>query len=685
MRNVRFSVGAALLAIAAPALANKPFFPPYGIDLPAHDLSVRPGDDFYRYANGGWLDRTTIPADLPSISAGAEVRLRVEARLHQLIEEAAKGVPVEPSDTTGKIGAMYAAFMDEQKIEALGLTPIAARLEAIRAARDAEELAVLMGGTAADFGNSWFNVFIDADLKDPRHYAVYLTQNGLGLPDRDYYLKADFAAKRTAYQSYVQQMLTLIGWKDPAAMAAAVVALETKIAEASWSKVEQRDLPKTYNPMSPAELAVFAPGFPWQAMLAAADLGTKTRLIVGEKSAFPKLAALYATTPAEVLKAQFAFSVADGAAPYLSSAFVQARFAFREQALSGQPEMKARWKRGVMAVSGGDCAASSGVCFGTLNWAVGQLYTAHDFTPETKAKMEQLVHELLAAYHDRIAKLDWMGPQTKAEALKKLDSYVVKVGYPDKPRDYSKLVIRSDDLVGDVRRAARADWAFYVDRSDGPVDRGDWMMTPQTVDAYNGSLRDIVFPAAILQPPEFDPAADDAVNYGAIGAAIGHELTHGFDDQGRTIDAAGALRDWWTPADADAFKARAATLGAQYARFEPVPGMHINPDLTMGENIADLGGALIALDAYHRALGGKAAPVIGRTTGDQRFFLAYAQQWRGKAKEDAIRMQIASDPHSFRRFRVLGPLPNIDAWYDAFGVKPGDKLYRAPDTRARIW
>ncbi|MGE5722101.1 MAG: M13 family metallopeptidase, partial [Sphingomonadales bacterium] len=501
----------------------------------------------------------------------------------------------------------------------------------------------------------------------------------------DYYLKPDFAPQKQAYRAYLEQLLSLVGWTNPAAAADSIAQLETRIAAVSATKAEQRDLTRAYNLYSPAELAAAAPGFPWAEFLDAAKLGGKQRLIVTDKAPVPKIAAIFAEAPLDTLRAWQAARIADNAAPYLSSPFQQARFAFRDKALSGQGEMKPRWKRAIAAVSGGDCGVDYADCFGTLNWAVGEVYTAHDFTPETKAKVQQLVANLMTAFHDRIEKLDWMSPATRAEALKKLDTYTVKVGYPDKPRDYSAVVIRRDDLVGDVRRAARADWDFYVARSDGPVDRGDWSMTPQTVDAYNGSLRDIVFPAAILQPPEFDPNADDAVNYGAIGAVIGHELTHGFDDQGRTIDAAGALRDWWTAADVAAFKERAAGFGAQYARFEPVPGMHINPDLTMGENIADLGGLLIALDAYHRSLGGKPAPVLGGFTGDQRLFMAFAQGWRGKAHEDAIRRQTASDPHSWRKFRVLGPLPNVDAWYDAFAVKPGDRMYRAPGDRARIW
>jgi putative endopeptidase len=409
-------------------------------------------------------------------------------------------------------------------------------------------------------------------------------------------------------------------------------------------------------------------------------------LVVAEKSAFPKLAAIYADTPVDTLKAWLAFRAADAAAPYLSKPFVDAHFGFRLKELTGQAEQQPRWKRAVRAVAGGDCGAEPASCFGTLNWAVGELYAARYFPPATKAKVTELVGNLKLAMRGRIERLDWMGPETKAEALKKLDTYTIKVGYPDTPqRDYSGVAIRRDDLLGNVRRAAANDWAFVLKRSAGPVDRTAWLMTPQTNDAYNGSLRDIVFPAGILQAPIFDADADPAINYGAIGGVIGHELTHGFDDQGRSIDAAGSLRDWWTAADAEAFKARAKMLGDQYAEFEPVPGFHINPGLTMGENIADLGGLAIALDAYHASLKGKPAPVIGGLTGDQRVFLGWAQAWAGKMTPDAIKQMTVSDPHSFRKFRVNGPVRNIDAWYAAFGVKPGDKLYLSPDKRARIW
>jgi putative endopeptidase len=668
----------------APAAEASPFFQPFGIDLSATDPSTRPQDDFFDYVNGAWLARTPIPADQPSVTAGRDMINRVQQRLRALLEQAAT-VADQPTTLEGKVGAMYAAYLDTTRIEALGAAPIRAQLEAIKSATQKAQLAALMGSSNWDFGGSLFGVTIDVDLKDPAHYAVYLSQSGLGMPDRDYYLQPQFATQKSAYRAYVEQLLGLVGWRDSAAAAGAIVELETRIAKVSWTKAEQRDLPKLYNPAISTDLPKLAPGFPWKEFLAGANLAPKARVIVGEKSAFPKIAAIFAGTPLEVLQAWQAFTVADSAANYLSEPFQQARFAFRLKTLSGQPEMEPRWKRAIAAVSGGDCGLQPGDCFGTLNWAVGQMYTAHDFTPATKAAVEKLVANLMTAFRVRIKHLEWMSEKTRAEALKKLDTYRVKVGYPEHLRDYSQVIISRDDLVGDVRRAALADWDFYITRSAGPVDVSDWSMTPQTVDALNGNLRDIIFPAAILQPPFFDPAADDAVNYGAIGSTIGHELVHGFDDQGRTIDAAGALRDWWTAADAAAFKARAAKLGAQYAAFQPLPGLYINPDLTMGENIADLGGLLVALDAYHASLRGRPSPVLGGLTGDQRLFMAYAQRWRGKVREDAIRQEVASDPHSYRKFRVDGVVLNIDAWYEAFDVKPGDQLYRAPEDRTRIW
>src|SRR3954453_18867427 len=664
--------------------ARPPVYPPFGFDLTAPDRSVKPGDDFFEYADGAYLARTVIPADRPNASRRIEMTDRMEAQLHQLMEEAAKAGCGE--DNRGKVGAFYAAFMDEAQAERLGAAPLQPELAAIRAAGDRAGLAKLMGEGQGGLYPELFGIGIDADLKRPDRYAVYVGQSGLGLPDRDYYLKPELAAKKDAYRAYAARLLTLAGWPDPDKGAEAAVAFETRVAEASWTKVQQRDVPALYNVMSPAELAGFAPGFDWSAYLAAAGVAARPSLIVGEKSAFPRLAAIYAATPLDDLKAWMAFRVADAAAPYLSKAFVDAHFELHGRALTGQSEIRPRWKRAIVAVGGGDCGADPASCFGTINWAVGDLYAARYFPPETKAKVTALVDNLKAAFRARLERLDWMGPETKLEALKKLDTYTIKVGYPDAPqRDYSGLAIRRDDLLGNVRRAAAAEWAFRVRRSDGPVDRGEWLMTPQTNDAYNGSLRDIVFPAGILQAPIFDAAADPAINYGAIGGVIGHEMTHGFDDQGRTIDAAGALRDWWTPAGAAAFKARADKLGAQYATYEPVPGLHINPGLTMGENIADLGGLSIALDAYHRSLGGRPAPVIGGLTGDQRVFLGWAQAWAGKALPDSIRQQTIGDPHSFRKYRVNGVVRNIDGWYDSFAVKPGEALYLKPEERVRIW
>jgi putative endopeptidase len=672
------------LSVAAAAAVAKPVYPPYGLDLTAPDTAVKPGDDFFQYANGAYLARTTIPADRPAASRRLEMTDRMEAQLHILMEDAAKAGA--GNDNRAKVGAFYAAFMDEAQAERLGAAPLKPELDAIRAAPDRAALAALMGQAAGGLYPTLFGVAIDTDLKQPERYAVYVGQSGLGLPDRDYYLKPELAVKKNAYRAYAATLLGLVGWPDPAAAADAAITFETRIAEASWTRVRQRDLNAIYNPTAPNDLVALAPGFDWAPLLASAGIAGKPIVVVNEKSAFPKLAALYAETPVETLRAWMAFHAADAAAPYLSKPFVDAHFELHGRVLTGQSEIRPRWKRAVLAVGGGDCGADPQSCFGTIAWAVGDLYAGRYFPPETKAKVTELVANLKAAFRARIERVDWMGPTTKAEALRKLDTYTIKVGYPDKPqRDYSGVDIRRDDLLGDVRRAAAADWAFRARRSDGPVDRGEWSMTPQTNDAYNGSLRDIVFPAGILQAPIFDAAADPAINYGAIGGVIGHEMTHGFDDQGRAIDAAGALRDWWTPGDAAAFKARAEKLGAQYAQYEPVPGFHINPGLTMGENIADLGGLSIALDAYHRSLNGRSAPVIGGLTGDQRVLLGWAQAWAGKMQPDAIKAMTVGDPHSFRKFRVNGVVRNIDAWYPAFDVKPGEALYLPPADRVRIW
>ena len=685
MKSIFFAATIAALAATSALCADKPQYGVWGFDTAGADFKANPGNDFFRYANGAWLDRTQIPSDKPGYSLRLIMTDTVEARLNELMAKAAAESGSDPSDLQGKVGAFYKAFMDEKRVESLGTKPIAPELDAVRDAKTPSVFAGLMGRNTVDFNPSIFNVFTDVDLKDPKRYAVYVSQAGLGLPDRDYYLEPSFAATKALYQAHAAKLLKLIAWPDADARAKDIVDFETKIAAASWTKAQDRDVNATYNPMSIPDLQAFTPGFDWKAFLAGASLSDRVRLIVAEKSAFPKIAAVYSAALPDTIRAWFAFHIADSAALYLPRSFVDAYFELHEKTLAGQKTQVARWKRAVHLIGGNDCDMIPSDCFGSLSWGVGQLYTAAYFPPEAKAKIEDLVAHLKAAYRTRLENNDWMSPQTKAEALKKLDTYNIKVGYPDHPRDYSKVVVRDDDLVGDVRRAAAVDWAFYVGRLDGPVDRQDWSMTPQTNDAYNGSLRDIVFPAGILQAPMFDANADAAINFGAIGGVIGHEMTHGFDDQGRKIDAEGALRDWWTAEDAKKFEVRAAMLGKQYSQFEPIPGVHVNGALTMGENIADLGGLTLALEAYHESLKGKPAPVIDGLTGDQRVFLGWAQAWRGKVTDAYVKRQVVSDPHSPRQFRVNGVVHNIDAWYVAFGVKPGDKLYVAPQDRVRIW
>jgi putative endopeptidase len=664
----------------------KPQYGIWGLDTAGQDTSASLGNDFFRYTNGAWLDRTPIPSDKPGISLRLLMTDRTEARLHEIMESAAAKATHEPADLEGKVGAFYKAFMDENRVEQLGANPISAELDQVRATKTPRDIGALMGHSANDFEISLFGFYVDVDLKDPTRYAFYLTQSGLGLPDRDYYLKPDFAAQKMKYESHVAQLLHLIDWPEADARARDVAAFETAVANVSWTKVQQRDPVATYNPMTIEELKKFVPGFAWDELLAGANMAQVNRVIVSEKSAFPKIGEVFEKTPITTLQAWQAFHMADAASPFLSKAFADAYFEMHDKTLAGQQEQTVRWKRAVAAVSGGDFLASTGFgTYGTMGYGVGQLYSAKYFGPDAKAKIESLVANVKAAYRARLEKLDWMGPATKAEALKKLDTYNIKVGYPDHPRDYSKLVIRDDDLAGNVRRCVEADWAYSSGRILSPVDKSEWGMTPQTNDAYNGNLRDIVFPAGILQAPMFDVAADPAINYGAIGAVIGHELTHGFDDQGRKIDAAGALRDWWTKDDADKFEARARMLAAQYSSFEPIPGVHVNGDLTMGENIADLGGLSMALDAYHASLNGKPAPFTDGFSGDQRVFLGWAQAWRGKFNDDYLRRQVVSDPHSPRQFRVNGVVRNIDAWYEAFGVKAGDTLYVQPDQRVHIW
>jgi len=653
-------------------ISKAPRMGPWGFDLAGRDTRVAPGADFFDFANGAYMAKLQIPADRSRYGNFDALNELSQARMRAVTEKAAADTAA--TGEAAQIGAVYRSFMDQATVDRLGARPLAADLAAIRAATSRSELARLMGEAQRGFGGASFAAYVYDDAKDPLHYAVYLSQAGLGLPDRDYYLQPAFAAQKAGYEAYVAQMLKLAGWAAPEASAKAIVALETQIAGVSWTRAERRDDDKTYNPFEVAKLKAYAPGFDWTAYLAGAGLAKADRVIVAENTAFPKIAAIFAATPVETLKAWAAFSLADNAAPYLSQDFDQAHYAFRDKMLSGQPEQKPRWKRGVALVDS------------QIGEALGHIYVDAYFPAESKAKMEALVGDIKTAMKGRIEKLAWMSPATKARALEKLAKFNVKIGYPDKWRDYSGLRVKDGDLYGNVERAIAFEWDYRAARLGGPVDRAEWGMTPPTINAYYSPTKnEIVFPAAILQPPFFDPDGDPAVNYGGIGGVIGHEITHGFDDQGRKSDGDGRLTEWWTAEDAAKFQVQADRLGKQYAAVEVLPGAHINGALTMGENIADLGGLLLALDAYHISLKGRPAPVIDGTTGDQRVFLGWAQVWRGKSREDAMRKQLVADPHSPPKYRVDVPIRNIDAWYEAFGVKPGDALYVPPDQRVRIW
>jgi len=684
-KNRLFACAAILATLAlgggpsAPSLAQpaqQPQFGPWGFDLSGIDPKAKPGDGFYDYANGTWDARTEIPPDKARFGMFDVLRDKSDEQLRAIVEDAAKeatmaGPAADPR--LRKIGTLYNSFMDVARVEQLDAAPIADDLARIRNAKTKADIAALMGRERADLGASFFHLYVWEDQKAPTRNALYAEQAGLGLPDRDYYLRDVFKDKKAKYRDYVAHMLDMVGWPAAQKSADDILALENRIAEASWSRAEMRDVDKTYNPRTVAELVAAAPGFPWSTFLATAQVENVDRIIAEELTAFTKFAAIFADTPLETLQAWQAFHVANEAAPFLSKRFVDANFEFYGKELAGQPEQRPRWKRGVRLVDG------------KVGFLVGKEYVARHFPPQSKAKMEELVDHLKRALHGRIERLEWMSPQTKAKALEKLSLFKVKIGYPNRWRNYASLQIDSD-LIGNVRRGAAYEWARSVRKLSRPVDPEEWDTTPQTVNAfYSPPRNEIVFPAAILQPPFFDPNADMAVNYGGIGGVIGHELTHGFDDQGRKSDGHGVLTDWWTPADAAAFEAQAAKYGAQFDRYEVAPGIHVNGALTMGENIADLGGVLIAVDGYVASRRGEPDTVRDGFTGVQRVFLGWAQVWREKHRPDALKQQVTTDPHSPGRFRIDGPMRNIDAWYSAWDVKPGDKLYLMPEDRVRIW
>ncbi len=674
-----FSVVAAgvTAAVAAGAADDStsiatPHFGTWGYDLTAQDPAIKPGTDFFFYANGNWLKRTEIPADKLSYGNFDKLNDLSQAVTRKLIEDAAEGRSND-SDAA-KIGAAYRAYMDDARVEQLDAAPLAPDLAAIRAENSKADVAALMGKAAKSFQSSIFGPDISPDAKAPTRYAVYLQNLGMGLPDRDFYLTDQLAEKKAKYQSYVALILGMIGWSEPEANAKAIVDLETKLAAASWTRVKQRDPDTMYSPMTVVELASYAPGFDFRAFLDNADLGSVDRVIVTTNTAVPKFAKVFDSTALETLKAWQAFSLASAAAPYLSKRFVDANFDFYAKTLAGQAEIKPRWKRAVEFVNG------------ALGESVGRMYVAKYFPPEAKASMDALVNNVITAMHARIERVEWMSPATKAKALEKLSQLGVKIGYPAKWRSYDSLAMTADDLYGNTVRTQAFGWDYLVKRLNQPVDKQEWPLKPQQVNAeYSPDQNEIIFPAAILQPPFFDPTADMAINYGGIGGVIGHEITHGFDDQGRKFDGKGVLKDWWSPEDAANFKSRTDRLALQYDKFEPVEGYFVDGQLTMGENIADLGGLLLALDAYHASLQGKEPPVLAGLTGDQRVFLGWAQVWQQKVEDKAAILAVKVDVHSPAHFRVNGPMRNIQDWYKAFNIGPGDPMYIAPESRANIW
>jgi putative endopeptidase len=658
-------------ASASSVPAAKPQIGTFGLDLTAQKTSIKSGDDFYVYTNGTWVDSFTIPPDKSAYGSFETLGDLSEQRLREIIESASK-TTAAPGSNQRKVGDYYASFMDQAAIDARGLTPIAPGLARISDAKSRTDIATLFGspGFTAPIG-----VGIGPDLKDPNRYAISIGQSGLGLPDRDYYLSDDPKLKdiRQKYVDHIERMLGLAKIGDAHAKASQILRFETELARVQWSIEQQRVVEANYNPRTKAQLLSYAPGFDWQALFAASEIGDRTNFILGPLTAIRDSAKLVGKTPLPVLQAYLTYHYIGDHAYVLPQAIDREKFAFYGTVLSGTPQQRARWKRGVQAVSG------------ALGDAIDQLYVAKYFPPESKAKMDALVANLRVALGNRINGLDWMTAETKQRAQEKLATFNPKIGYPKKWKDYSTLEIVRGDAFGNAARASLWEWHRELARLDKPVDREEWGMQVTAINAYYNPLNnEIVFPAAILQPPFFDPNADDAVNYGGIGTVIGHEMSHGFDDQGRKFSPDGSLNDWWTPQDATAFTDRSKRLIAEYSAFEALPGLFVKGQNTIGEAIGDLGGVNIALDAYH-SLSGKPAPVLAGLTGDQRFFLSFAQVWRSKYRDDALRNQVMADVHSPDKSRVNVTLPNLDSWYTAFDVKPNDKLYIDPSHRVRIW
>jgi len=647
--------------------APKPQYGTYGFDATGMDPSVAPGDNFYQFANGTWAKNTPIPADKSSYGSFNILDDLSRERTRDVIQE-------ESKDPNSRIGSAYASFMDQSAIESKGLAPFDPWLSQVRAIKSKKGLPALYGDADGLGINVPFNMFVGQDRKASDQYTLNVLQGGLGMPDRDYYLSADpkIAETRAKYLDHLTNMLTLAGEKSAAARAKAIVDFETRIAKVHWTRADSRDATKTYNRMSLAEVRKLAPGFDFPAFVKA-DGMTLDHVVVFQPSAFKGIAALIGQAPLSVLKDQLLVRSLDSYSAVLPKRFDDESFAFYGTVLNGTPQQEERWKRAVTFT------------VGALGDDVSKLYVAKYFPPETKAAADKLVHNLISAMDRRIDKLDWMGPETKAKAHAKLAAFTPKIGYPSQWRDMNGLVVDRSDALGNAMRSARFEQGYQIGHLGGPIRRWEWGMTPMTINAYsNPTMVEIVFPAAILQPPFFDPNADPAVNYGGIGAVIGHEMSHQFDDQGAKYDLHGNLVDWWTPADAKNFQSRLDRLGAQFDAYEPLPGFHVQGKLTMGENVADLAGLTVAHDAYIASLGGTEPPVIEGTTGDQRFYFGWAQVWRRNYREPNLRQRLLTDPHSPSEQRAA-IVRNLDPWYPAFNVQSGQKLYLAPADRVRIW
>ncbi len=668
------------------ALLLMPVAPTFGqddaaLDSSGFDRNVRPQDDLFLAVNGAWLDNTEIPSDKSNYGAFSVLADAAEMQIREIIERAAESDAEKGSDAQ-KVGDFYKSYMNLDRVNELGFSPLQPELEKIDGLKTHDDVIRHFGYLQQIGVGSPIGFFVTIDAKDSTRYLSAIIQSGTSLPDRDYYLVDDekFLAARKALTSYIDQLGALTQ-SDVSEAAAQILDLETKLAQAQWPRTELRDANKRYNLFPVADLAELAPNINWTDFLTASGVGNITEINVMTPSFFEELNEIVSSTPVETWQRYLRFHLVDGFAPVLSEDFVNAHFEFHDKALAGIPEQKPRWKEAVGAVAGGGAGS-----FGALGEVVGRLYVEEHFPPENKAKMDALVKNLLRSFGESIGELEWMTDETKARAKEKLSKIDTKIGYTEKWRDYSGLDVSPDNLFGNVLNSAAVEYHRMIDRLGKPIDRTEWGMTPQTVNAYyNPAKNEIVFPAAILQPPFFNVDADDAVNYGGIGAVIGHEISHAFDDQGSKYDGDGNLNNWWSDEDRAAFKALTEKLIAQYAEYQPLPGKNVDGQLTLGENIADLSGLSISFKAYKLALGGEKAPEVAGWSGDQRFFMGWSQVWRRKYRDAEMVKRLLTDPHSPSWYRANGPVTNIDAFYEAFEVKPGDALFKPAEDRIRIW